>query len=231
MIKLGGGRVHHELPLMNIKPNTFDLGVINTLYNVCSIKKIDQLKDCPTFLIDQHQWEKNDRPQAFGQMALLEDYGFIITMTAMERNPLRRYTQDNDPVYKDSGLEAFLNFAPESLDERYLNFEMNANGALLSQFGNRGNREKVNILTSYRTSCTAYMEENSWHILLKIPMELICDLYSIKPLKINDTFTCNFYKISEDASIEHYASYAPIDSPKPDFHLPQFFAKAIIVRS
>ena len=203
--------------------------MINTLYNVYIINQIDQLKDCPTFLIDQYQWEKNNRPQAFGQMALLENYGLIISMTAMERNPLRRYTRDNDPVYKDSALEAFLNFAPDDFDKGYLNFEMNANGALLSQFGVKGNRESVNTLTSYCTSCDAYMEEDSWNVLLKIPMELICDLYSIKPLRKDDIFTCNFYKISEDASIEHYASYAPIDNPIPDFHLPQFFAKAIIV--
>ncbi|HBA63413.1 MAG TPA: hypothetical protein DCZ20_06120, partial [Lachnospiraceae bacterium] len=29
--------------------------------------------------------------------------------------------------------------------------------------------------------------------------------------------------------IEHYASYAPISAPEPDFHLPEFFAKAILV--
>jgi len=193
------------------------------------IKEIDQLKDCPTFLIDQYQWTKNYRPQAFGQMALLENYGFVISMTAIEKNPLRIYTKDNDPVYKDSALEAFLNFDLDNFDKGYLNFEMNANGALISQFGVKGKRKNVNYFTSCRAFCEATIEDNSWNVLLKIPMELICDLYKIEPLTIGDSFTCNFYKISEDPSIEHYSSFAPIDSKKPNFHLPQLFAKAIIV--
>ncbi len=199
------------------------------IYHVNKINNINQLKDCPTFHIDQYQWTKDYKPKAFGQMALLHNYGFVISMTAMETNPLRRYIEDNDPVYKDSGLEAFLNFTPDNVDNVYLNFEMNANGALLSHFGVKGNREQVNNLTAYRTYCEAFIEENSWNVLLMIPMELICELYQVKPFDIGDSFTCNFYKISEDVSIEHYASFAPIDSLKPDFHLPQFFTKAIIV--
>lgn len=202
--------------------------MISTLYNVSIIKEVDQLKNCPTFSIDQYQWTEKEGPKAYGQMVLLENYGFLLSMTAMETNPLRRYTEDNDPVYKDSGLEAFLNFAPNNSEE-YLNFEMNANSALLSQFGVKGNREKLNDVTAHRAICQATLEEDSWHVTLKIPMELICDVYKIEPLGIGDSFTCNFYKISEDSTIEHYASFAPIDNPKPDFHLPQFFAKAIIV--
>jgi len=199
------------------------------LYNVSIIKEINQLKGCPIFLIDQYQWSKDYRPQAFGQMALLENYGLIISMTAMESNSLRRYKEDNDPVYKDSALEAFMDFAPKKPQQNYFNFEMNANGALLSQFGVKGNREQVQKVTSYRAVCEATIEKDSWNVLLKIPMELICDLYKREPLNVGDSFTCNFYKISEDPSIEHYASFAPIDSRIPDFHLPQYFAQAIIV--
>ncbi len=47
------------------------------------------------------------------------------------------------PVYKDSCLEAFLNFAPEDLEKGYLNFEVNANSALLNGFGpGRGIKRK-----------------------------------------------------------------------------------------
>jgi hypothetical protein len=162
-------------------------------------------------------------------MALLKDYGFVISMTAIEKNPLRRFWQKDDPVYNDSAMEAFLNFAPHQAEQHYLNFEMNANGALLSAFGSNRKRETLSKLTTLSAACKAELGEASWSILLEIPMELICSIYPIQPLLKGDSFTCNFYKISEDPAIEHYASFAPIQSDLPNFHLPEFFENTIIV--
>ena len=39
-----------------------------------------------------------------------------------------------------------------------------------------------------------------------------------------------FIKISESKEAEHYASYSPILSSVPSFHVPEFFADAKIVR-
>ncbi len=161
-------------------------------------------------------------------MCLLAGYGLVISMTALEREPLRRYTQDDDPVYKDSALEGFFDFAPGKPETGYLNFEMNSNGALLSEYGGNGNRRAVKECTPWRACCEAVREEEQWSVLLRIPMELICDLYGRAPLAVGDTFTCNFYKISEDPVLEHYASCYPIISPVPNFHLPEFFGHAII---
>lgn len=197
-------------------------------YQVKIIKSMEQLKNCPVFCVDNYQWTKEYRPQTYGQMALLEDYGLVITMTTLEVEPLRRYTLDDSPVYKDSCMEAFLNFAPEDMEKGYINFEMNSNGAMLSGFGKDRNRKRLNQITSYHAICEAKIDEKSWSIILRIPMELIFDVYQKDVLKAGDIFTCNFYKISEDPSIEHYASYSPIESTIPNFHLPNFFSKAII---
>ncbi|GAA4654579.1 hypothetical protein GCM10023142_17170 [Anaerocolumna aminovalerica] len=199
------------------------------VYPVLTIESSEQLNQCPKFLIDQYKWPREREVQAYGQMALLKDYGLLVSMTAIEDNPLTTYTEDNDPVYKDSAMEAFLNFAAEDLGIGYFNFEMNSYGAMLSGFGPVGNRKRVKEITELRAVCTAKKEKDSWSILLKIPMELICDVYKIPSLKPGDQFTCNFYKISEDPSIEHYGSFAPITNPKPNFHLPQFFANAKIM--
>ena len=42
-------------------------------------------------------------------------------------------------------------------------------------------------------------------------------------------FTCNFYKIKESKGLTHFASFAPITAPEPDFHLPEYFAHAQIL--
>ncbi|NLK27654.1 MAG: hypothetical protein GX306_04835 [Clostridiales bacterium] len=197
-------------------------------YEINLIQSIKQLKECPTFEINHFLWRNVYRPKAFGQMAMLENYGFVVSMSAMEKDPLRRYTQDEDPVYMDSGLEAFLNFNPKA-GKDYFNFEMNANGAILSGFGPGRNRKRVVDITEYRPICTAEIYEESWSVLLKIPMELIQDVYGIGPLGLGDIITCNFFKISEDPQYEHYVSYAPIVSDNPNFHLPEFFGEGIIV--
>ncbi|MDF2484556.1 MAG: hypothetical protein K0R46_724 [Herbinix sp.] len=198
-------------------------------YQVHRITAVEQLKACDVFQIDQYQWTEGNKPKAYGQMALLADYGLVISMSAVERDPLRTYTVDDDPVYRDSALEAFLNFAPNQSVQRYLNFEMNANGALLSQFGTSTSRKSLSSLTAIKASCEAMIEPDSWEVLLKIPMELICSMYEIKPLQQGDSFTCNFYKICEASGLEHFASHAPINSDIPNFHLPEFFTQAIIV--
>lgn len=198
-------------------------------YQVRRIIELEQLKDCDVFQIDHYQWTEGNKPKAYGQMALLADYGLVISMTAVERDPLRTFTEDDDPVYRDSGLEAFLNFAPNQIPQHYLNFEMNANGALLSQFGTSGTRKSLTSLSTVKASCEAIIEDTTWNVLLKIPMELICSMYTIKPLQQGDSFTCNFYKVCEASGIEHYASHAPINSDTPNFHLPEFFTQAIVV--
>lgn len=200
-----------------------------SIYHVKTIKTIDQINECPVFEISHYRWTKNYRPKAMGKMALLDGYGLIVMMTATETDPLRQYHVDDSPVYKDSGLEAFINFAPENLDKGYFNFEMNANGAMLSEFGTGKERKKLKEITAYHAECTAdIVDKISWSVLLKIPKELICEIYGKKCLSSGDIFTCNFYKISEDPRIEHYASYAPVESPTPNFHLPNCFARAII---
>lgn len=166
---------------------------------------------------------------SYGRMALLEGYGIVITMTAEEKNPLRSFYKENDPVYKDSAMEAFLNFDIDNLQSRYFNFEINANGAMLSEFGSSGNRRKINELTSCTAQCEAVISEEGWQVLLKIPMDLICGRYKREPLKKGDIFSCNFYKISQDPTIEHYAAYSKVISEVPNFHLPEYFSNVQVI--
>jgi len=197
------------------------------MYLINHIQNIDQISQCPLFLINNYQWSGHYRPKTFGQMAILDDKEVFITMTSFESNPLRNFIKNDDPVYKDSALEAFLNFNP-TVRKEYLNFEMNANAALLSGFGENRNRSLLSVISQHHAICDAEIAKDYWKVCLRIPMELICDVYQREELQKGDIITCNFYKICEDPEIEHYASYGLIDSQMPDFHLSDFFQKAII---
>ena len=177
-------------------------------YQVNLIDSIEELEQCELFQINHFNWVEGYQPKAFGRMGLLHNFGLVVGMTAME---------------------AFFNFNPKRKIPYYTNFEMNSNGAMLNEIGIVGDRKNVYKTFPWRGSCKATRKADSWSVLLKVPMEMICNIFSIEPLKTGDSFTCNFYKICESKNLEHYASYAPIVSDRPNFHLPQFFETAVIV--
>ena len=73
------------------------------------------------------------------------------------------------------------------------------------------------------------IEEDRWSALFHLPLSALERVYGPMKLEKGSTFYCNFYKISESKDIEHYAAYAPITSPVPSFHMPEYFAEAVLV--
>lgn len=60
---------------------------------------------------------------------------------------------------------------------------------------------------------------------LLIPEKFLKEVCDYLPDGSGKEIYCNFYKISEDPAVEHYISFSPIDSEKPNFHLPVFLQK------
>lgn len=202
------------------------------LYNVKIIHDDKELSNCPLFFIDKYNWGGEYRPKAFGRLAYLDGYGFLLELTCEESNPYRTYTCFQDPVYKDSAMEAFFDFDPEGGKGKYVNFEMNSNGAMLNHFGSlRPDRADISRFTAHRAECHAVINDDSWSITLAIPNEYISELFGKGGFECGDIIRCNFYKICESSNApcpEHYGSYAEIKTEKPDFHRPEFFAEAVL---
>ena len=97
--------------------------------------------------IDCYPWGGDYRPRAYGQCAFLPGRGLAVRLTAWEREPKAVYTANGDPVYKDSCLEFFASFDAHS--QKYMNFEMNANGAYLASVRtNKADKRMVADLTA-----------------------------------------------------------------------------------
>lgn len=198
------------------------------------IQSSKELESTKPFQIDKLLWGTESIPKTYGYIGFVPGDGFYVKMVCEEKNPLRNYTQDKSPVYRDSAMEAFFMFEPEK-DRRgafvYLNFEMNANGALLAAYG----KERI-----YRTyfpenayeafGCRALIEEKQWSVSFRIPLVVLNEVYGALRLEEGSRFSCNFYKISETEAIEHYASYALIETEIPSFHLPEFFETAVLAK-
>lgn len=201
-------------------------------YPVHTIDSEHGIQACPLFRIDHFQWTCKQHPQAAGRLGYLPGKGFLVYMECLETDPRREYTAPQSPVCNDSAMEAFFAFTsvPPHNGSLYLNFEMNANGAMHAKYG-EGRKNRKTLSDAFYAACNCHAEilEDRWHVTLLVPLPLISSLCKIDTFSSGDRFFCNFYKISETPEIEHYAACWPIESEVPNFHLPACFGPAVLV--
>jgi hypothetical protein len=130
----------------------------------------------------------------------------------------------NGEVYKDSCVEVFLSFD----QKQYYNLEFNSLGiALVGHGQQRANRsflpEQVIKQISCQTASYKKNDETAWELTLVIPFSVF--IYDRLDTFGGKTITGNFYKCGDETLEPHFLSWSPIESPEPDFHLPQFFGK------
>lgn len=202
-------------------------------YQVKRINEKTEIEQCEKFYINQYMWNSKQEPKAYGWMGYLEKEGLFVKMVCEEKNPRRLYTKHNDPVYRDSAMEIFLCFPKEgealSNDCMYTNFEINANGAMLANYG-KGRQNRTSITTEQfgQTGVKAVIEEDRWYLEVLFPETYLKEICDFEKVKAGNAFYCNFYKISESEETLHFGSFSPIKSETPNFHLPVCFAQADI---
>lgn len=202
-------------------------------YNVKTIETKEDIFQCERFEVNHFQWHCMVRPAAFGYMGYLKGKGLYIWMQCEESDPLRKCENHHDMVCKDSAMEAFFAFAPKgepiTNDALYLNFEVNANGAMYAKYGIKKNgRQFVSDAVYEASGVEAKMTEQNWQMSFVVPEDFLKEICGWSADGSGNDLYCNFYKISENAEIEHYGSFSKIDSETPNFHLPVCFAKAVL---
>lgn len=204
------------------------------MLEVKMIKRREELESLAPFYVDRLLWGTKGIPRTYGYLGFIPGDRFCLKMVCEEQNPLRTYKENMDPVYRDSAMEAFFLFESAKRREAppiYLNFEANGNGALLAGYGEgRMYRTYFSQDECEKFGCRAKVGETKWEFEIEIPVDILEEIYGPLELREGSRFTCNFYKISETKEIEHYASYAPLETETPSFHLPEFFAEAMIIK-
>ncbi len=179
----------------------------------------------PVAEVGHFLWLSGYAPKTTAQMVYIQDYGFLLRMTCAETEPLARYHAYMDPVYTDSCMEFFADWLG---DGRYINMEMNANGALLSAVGSdRHERTPIAIPAEGRIfpveACAA---SDRWSVTAAIPLALLSRILgSTVEVSHGFTFRGNFYKCGDETAIPHYGMWNPVGTEKPDFHRPEYFGK------
>lgn len=135
------------------------------------------------------------------------------------------------PVWRDSCVEAFF-----SDSHGYFNLEVNCGGTplLAWQTGRGRNRRsatpdqlhRIEILASApKTIDPEIASAFSWSVAVRLPFNLLAELGPLQAPRSGQVWRGNLYHCNENGSLPRWGSWAPIATPTPDFHRPEFFGE------
>lgn len=146
-----------------------------------------------------------------------------------------RHKQFQDPVYKDSCVEFFLQPKP---NKGYFNFEFNCCGTLLASYitdptripgGLKGVeylRAEEGKNVQIRTSLSSLIDVEitdpiDWKLTFFIPFKLLMTYVGKFKAGPGTDFRANFFKCADDSSHPHWAAWSPVE--QLNFHMPRCF--------
>lgn len=186
----------------------------------------------PAAKINSFHWEEPgfSRPESAAKLCVAAGSGIYARLWSYESNILARCEGRDGEVWKDSCLELFI--APIAGDKRYMNFEMNPNGALLCEIGEaRHDRRLISELTAVEPVVSPFRfgseRGNAWGCSLFIPERLISELYGIDFKAGEGEMKGNFYKCADDSASPHFGAHFPAGSAELGFHNPDCFGSFI----
>lgn len=172
-----------------------------------------------TGTLTQCIWEGYHPAPNMNFKMLYSSEGISVLMHTDERNLRVVAKETTDPVFEDSCMEFF--FKPDIHDKRYINFEVNPAGVMHVGIGTdrydriliNDDRDMLSIVSDAR--------EGDWTLKFYIP-----NAFMLKHFKnISPVCRANFYKCGSETDHVHFASWAPVETEEPDFHVPDFFDK------
>jgi hypothetical protein len=203
--------------------NITELISANESYNLSLI--LDQLEKHPLSIAP---WEAFPyKPKVAFSMAHAE--GFIYLKYYVSEQQIRAVNNaTNGSVWEDSCVEFFVNFEGEG----YYNLECNVIGTILLCYGaGRNDREKLPAEVIEKIQFQSTIQNNKtdktidWTMTLAIPLSIFTHHPSLS-LK-GKTCHANFYKCGDKLAEPHFVTWSNIDTPKPDFHRPDFFGRVV----
>ena len=155
-----------------------------------------------------------------------DDLDFIFTVLEPAECFRIACQNDGDPCWQDSCVEVFIQSPALG---GYFNFETNATGKTLAEFGvSRHNRTQFqpaeyhslhrNILIPVSQRPDGLIQ---WAIQIRISLEKL----HLSPI---DPVIGNLYKCGSNSQNPSYLCAFRVDTPSPDFHQPKFFKKLFL---
>lgn len=187
--------------------------------------------------IDQYSGPK---PQYFPRVQAKLAYdaaALYVIFQAADRYVRAGAENYQDQVCEDSCVEFF--FTPrDDLSQGYFNLEVNCGGTALFQHqrGRQIDTQRVSRVdfstvqiahTLPKTVLPEITEPVTWVVEYRLPFEILNNYTPVQLPKPGTIWRANLYKCADQSSHPHWLSWAPIDTPAPDFHRPDFFGQLI----
>lgn len=137
----------------------------------------------------------------------------------------------NSPVYEDSSVGMFIQ--PDADKPEYFSMMFNCIGTIAAQYGTPGNKtwlgkdflDEISVYASCGNRPFRELEGLfSWNVIVAIPLKKIGIDYTGTPVEVKG----NFHKCASGTAQPHFISWMPIDTPDPDFDVPESFGKIIL---
>lgn len=185
-----------------------------------------------TIKISDYLWMKNNYcPEVWIKGAYSKDYLFL-HFIVMEEKIRASFTKTGDPVFKDSCVEFFINPFP-AYQEEYFNLELNPLGTIKMGYGIKRVRKylvdedlnDMKVFSTVKQPVKGKYGSDRWELKTAIPINII-EIFCGRSFAGTEAIG-NFYKCGDDTEFRHYGVWNLIDSPKPDFHLPEFFGRIV----
>lgn len=151
--------------------------------------------------------------------------GISVLMHTEETHLRAEVTEENGAVCLDSCMEFF--FKPSLWDLNYLNFEINPKGVLHLGIGaDRYGRTPINDDRKI-FDIVSVANEGDWTVKIYIPDSFLKKQFPDADEKSGGNTASvakgNVYKCGEHTDHSHFASWSPVETAEPDFHIPDFF--------
>ncbi|GHU51039.1 hypothetical protein FACS1894127_7040 [Clostridia bacterium] len=179
--------------------------------------------------ISGYPWGGSYRPEAYAKLAY-DDNGLLLSLTAVEeRENMRRVEEGlSTKVHLDSCLEFFL--MPLENDPRYINFEVNPNGAHNIGIGDgRPNRYRFTAeeLSPIEIKAAAADAESGfirWDAFVTIPQSFIAQRFDGFSLTgAGQVMRGNFMICGDNTPTPHFGMWSKGGTPTPDYHQSKYF--------
>jgi hypothetical protein len=188
-------------------------------------------QEVPTEQIRNHMGEKPVHfPRTEVKIAYV-DAAIHVMFRVRDRYVRAIATKHQDSVCGDSCVEFFFTPGPDP-SKGYFNVEMNCGGTILFHYHSGQGRVEVR-----RSDCDKVAKEHSlpaiidpeieepvtWTVAYSIPLSVLAGYCPVSTPKPHTIWRGNFYKCADHTSHPHWLTWSPVDHPRPNFHLPQFF--------
>ena len=183
--------------------------------------------------IKNYMGEKPDHFPAVKAKLAYDSQAIYVIFLVKDRYVRAVRTKHQEGVFKDSCVEFF--FSPENhSDNGYFNLEMNCGGTMLFHHQKEPRTGSVHISEediahievahSLPTLIeTEIQESTTWTVEYRIPFQILEKYHKLVAPVSGSIWRANLYKCADETSHPHWLTWATVDFPKPNFHLPQFF--------